>query len=90
MPDKAVDLVKALSITEVEVLGRNPSRIYALLVNPSAEEVFLAMGIPAVVDRGIPLLSAGSNYEINLTNPWHGSIHAVSKAGTPNLLITEW
>lgn len=90
MPDKAVDLVKPLSTTEVEVLGKNPTRIYALLVNPSAEEVFLGMGIPAVVDRGILLLSAGSSYEINLTNPWHGSIHAVSKAGTPNLLIVEW
>lgn len=85
-----VDLVKVLSTTEQKVLGGNPSRVYALLVNPSAEQVFLGMGIPAVVDRGIPLLSAGSNYEINLTNPFFGSIHAVSKAGTPNLLITEW
>lgn len=90
MPDKAVDLKPILSTTQKEVLGKNPSRIYCLLVNPSAEEVFLGMGIPAAVDRGIPLLSAGSNYEINLTNPWQGSISAVSKAGTPGLLITEW
>lgn len=90
MPNKAIDLVKLLSTTEIEVLGDNPSRTYALLANPSAEEVFLAMSIPAVVDRGIPLITAGSSYEINLTNPWHGSIHAVAKAGTPGLLITEW
>lgn len=90
MPENAVDLKIALSTTQKEVLGKNPRRIYALIVNPSAEEIFLGFGIPAVVDRGIPLLSAGSSYEINLTNPWHGSIHAVSKAGIPNLLITEW
>ncbi|GAI14480.1 unnamed protein product [marine sediment metagenome] len=90
MTERAVDLVVPLSATQVQVLPKNPLRTYALLVNPSAEQVFLAMGIPAVVDRGIPLLTAGSNYEINLTNPWHGSIHAVSKAGTPNLLIQEW
>ncbi|GAI47356.1 unnamed protein product, partial [marine sediment metagenome] len=75
---------------EQEVLPANPSRTYALLINPSAEEVFLGMGIPAIVDRGIPLLTAGSNYEINATNLWLGSIHAVSKAGTPDLLIVEW
>ncbi|GAI06310.1 unnamed protein product [marine sediment metagenome] len=90
MPTKAVDVVKPLSVTQVMVLDKNPARLYALIVNPSAEQVFLGMGIPAVVDRGIPLLSAGSSYEINLTNPWHGSVHAVSKAGTPSLLITEW
>lgn len=90
MPDKAVDLKKVLSTTQQEVLGKNPSRTYCLLIKPGAEEVFLGMGIPAVVDRGIPLLSAGSSYEINLTNLWHGAIHAVSKTGTPNLLIVEW
>ncbi|MBA7671593.1 hypothetical protein ES703_79752 [subsurface metagenome] len=90
MLDKCVDLKKPLSTTQVEVLPANPLRTYALLINPSAEEVFLGMGIPAIVDRGIPLLTAGSNYEINATNLWLGSIHAVSKAGTPDLLIVEW
>ncbi len=90
MPDKGVDLAIELSTTQREVLGQNPQRQYALLANPSAEEVFISLGIPATVDRGIPLLSAGSNYEINLTNLWTGSIHAVSKAGTPTLLIQEW
>lgn len=90
MFEKSVDLKKPLSTTEKEVLPPNPNRVYALLANPSAEQVFLAMGIPAEVDRGIPLLTPGSNYEINLMNPWRGSIHAVSKAGTPDLLIQEW
>ncbi|GAI27825.1 unnamed protein product, partial [marine sediment metagenome] len=57
MLDKCVDLKKALSTAEQEVLPANPSRTYALLINPSAEEVFLGMGIPAIVDRGIPLLT---------------------------------
>ncbi len=90
MLDKAVSLVKALSTTQQEVVGTNPGRRYCLIVNPSAEEVFLGMGIPAIVDRGIPLLSAGSSYEINSTNLWLGSVYAVSKAGTPDILIQEW
>lgn len=90
MPTKAIDLKVALSATQKMIMDKNPARVYALIVNPSAEQVFLGFGIPAIVDRGIALLTAGSSYEINLTNQWHGSIHAVSKAGTPNLLITEW
>jgi len=90
MPVNAVDLKIALSTSQKQILGKNPQRTYCLIVNPSDEEVFLSMGIPATVDRGIPLLTAGSNYEINLTNPWRGSISAVSKAGTPNITVVEW
>ena len=90
MSDKGIELAIELSTTQRKVLGGNPHRSYALLANPSAEEVFISLGIPATVDRGIPLLSAGSNYEINLTNLWTGSIHAVARAGAPTLLIQEW
>jgi len=90
MPNKAVELVKTLSTTEQLVLPENPARVYALLINDGASAIYLSMGVSAIVNRGIPLLVAGSNYEINLANPWHGSIHAVAVSGTPDLLITEW
>ncbi|GAI27527.1 unnamed protein product [marine sediment metagenome] len=90
MPTKAVDLVKPLSTTQIMVLDKNPSRTYALFVNDGAELIYLALGIPAIVNRGIRLNANGGNYEINLTNPWHGSVHAIAKAGTPDLTIQEW
>jgi len=90
MPEIAVSLALTLGVVQKQVLGKNPQRVYALVVNNSAEEIFLGLGIPAVLDQGIPLLISGSNYEISLVNPWHGSISAISRAGTPTLLITEW
>lgn len=90
MPDKAVDLKITLSALQRLVLGKNPSRIYCLLVSDGAGPVYLGMGIPATATRGIPLLTAGSNYEITLMNPWHGEIYAVGDASTPVLTIVEW
>ena len=90
MPTKAVDLKKACSGTQQKVLDKNPSRVYALLVNDGGEDIYLGMGIPAVINRGIRLCNGGGSYEINLTNPWHGEINAVGTAALPDLLITEW
>ncbi|MBA7676742.1 hypothetical protein ES703_84986 [subsurface metagenome] len=89
MPVKAVDLAKPITSIEQEVLPVNPSRKYALLVNDGIDDIYLGMGIPAVANRGIRVNNGGGSYEINLMNPWHGSIHAMS-AGTPDLLIQEW
>lgn len=89
MPDKAVDLKLSITSTQREVLPANPARAYALLVNDGTDDIYLGMGIPAVLNRGIRVNNGGGSYEINLMNPWQGRIYAVS-AGTPDLLIQEW
>lgn len=87
---EGIDLVKDITATQQEVLGTNPQRIYALLVNDGTEDIYLGKGRPAVANRGIRLNASGGNYEINTTNPWHGSIHAVCGAGlTSSLMIQE-
>jgi len=90
MPVRAVDLAKTLSTTQEKILDKNPARVYALLVNDGTEDIYLGMGIPAIVNRGIRVNNGGGSYEINLMNPWHGEIYAVAASGTPLLLIVEW
>ena len=90
MPYAAIELKLTLSATQQRVLGDNIARVYALLVNDGTDDIYLGMGIPAIVNRGIRLNNGGGNYEINLTNPWHGEIYAVAAAGTPALLVQEW
>ena len=85
-----VDLRLTLSVAQRRVLGDNPGRTYALLVNDGTDDIYLGMGIPAVANRGIRVNNGGGNYEINLTNPWTGEIYAVAASGTPALLIQEW
>ncbi len=90
MPVQTVDLKLPLSVTSQKVLAANPSRVYCLLVNDGTDVIRLGLGIPAVSGRGPRLNSAGANYEINRTNPFHGEIYAVAQSGTPDLCITEW
>ena len=91
MPKQTVDLKKPLSATQQKVLDENPLRTYCLLVKDAGTDVIrLGLGIEAVSGRGPRLNSAGANYEINLTNPFHGAIYAVAESGTPDLCITEW
>ncbi len=90
MPAQTVDLKLTLSVTSQKVLPKNPARAYALLVNDGTDIIYLGMGISAVDGRGIRLNASGGSYEINLVNPWHGEIHAIAAAGTPDLLIQEW
>ncbi|MBA7672586.1 hypothetical protein ES703_80768 [subsurface metagenome] len=59
-------------------------------MNDGTEDIYLGMGIPAIVNRGIRVNNGGGSYEINLMNPWHGEIYAVAASGTPLLLIVEW
>ena len=87
---QTVDLKLAQSTATKKVLPANPGRIYALFVNDGTDVIYLGMGKPAASGRGIRINGSGGNYEINLTNPFHGEIHAISAAGTPDLLIQEW
>jgi len=90
MPTYAVDLKLTLSATQQRILGKNLARVYALLINDGTDDIYLGMGIPATVNRGIRLNNGGGSYEINLTNPWQGEIYAVAASGTPALLVQEW
>ena len=89
MVNVGVDLVKAITATEQLVLGSNPQRLYALLVNDGSNPIYLSKGIPAAANRGIRINASGGSYEINLTNPWHGEVHAVCGAGLTSTLLIE-
>lgn len=52
--------------TSTLVLAENLLRKYFIVVNNSANLVYLGIGQPAVIDKGIPLVYKGSNYECSL------------------------
>ena len=91
MAPKVVDLKKAITATEQEVLPPNPGRVYALLVNDGDNVIYLGMSQPATANRGIRLNALGGSYEITLINPFTGGIHAVcAGALTSSLVLVEW
>ncbi len=73
-------------------LAAEANRKYALLVNVSDAPIYLKIGEAAVVEEGIPLLTAGSSYEMSsgLGNLDKRNIYAIhGGTGTKNLLIAE-
>lgn len=79
----------AVTDTSTEVLSDDnstleakASRRYALITNSedSADTVFLAFGVDAEADKGIPLVP-GASYELNEVNFTHASVNAICASG---------
>lgn len=71
-------------------LAANANRLYALLVNDGTETIYLALGVAAVMNIGIPILSGGS-YEMSreLGNLYVGAVNAICASGGMVLAVTE-
>jgi hypothetical protein len=76
-------------ITTGTALATNANRKYALIVNDSANAVYIKLGATAVLNTGIRLNANGGSYEINETNLYTGVIDCISSVATQTLLVTE-
>lgn len=82
----SVVLVGTTSATTV--LSPNSARTYCLIENNSTNTVYMYLGSPAAVGRGIVLAStslANNTYEINLDHLWTGTTSAISANGFASL-----
>lgn len=76
--------------SNVQVLAANQSRTYALFVNDSLDNIYLAFGTTAVANYGIKITPDG-NYEMSgfMGNLYDGVINAIAESAGNNILITE-
>lgn len=70
-------------------LAANTDRRYALFVNDSDTNLYLALSTGAAANTGIRLNANGGNYEINATNMYYGVVNVFSTTASKNLLVTE-
>ena len=63
-----------------EILASNDNRVGALIVNDGVQDIYLAIGHPAEVNKGIFLSSGGGFYEVNYTNPTTQAINGIAVA----------
>lgn len=71
------------------VLLVNPRRKYAVFVNDSDTDIYLARGPLATLNAGIGPVQPGGSYVINLENMWYGEVSAISSAAAKNLAWSE-
>jgi hypothetical protein len=71
--------LQVVPITDVIIMGNNPLRIWALIVNIGTKDCYLNLSEdePAILGFGIPLVAAGGWVLINDDLAWTGIIHAI-------------
>jgi len=78
-----------IGTVSTEILALNTNRLYALIVNNSTSSVYLALGVPAVLNKGIRINANGGSYEIKTDNLFNGAINGISAAGSKDVVVTE-
>lgn len=71
------------------ILPDNPERSYALIINGSDTEIFLGLDTYAKLDEGILLNPKGGAYEINMNNPYIGSVTGICTIADKRVLTIE-
>lgn len=73
------------------ILAANASRLRALFINDSDTVVYLAEGVPAVLNVGIRLNPLGGSYEMSrkIGNLYLGAVNGISGIAGKVMLVTE-
>lgn len=81
--------VATSGVASSTALAANASRKYALIVNDSANTIYIFLGATAVLNQGIRLNANGGSYEINSTNLYTGIITTITTVASQNVIVTE-
>jgi len=75
--------------TTTEILAYNANRVYAAIVNDSDQDIYLAFGEAAVMNKGIRINANGGSYEILIENLWLGTVNGICSSGSKNVCVVE-
>lgn len=75
-----------MGVASANILGANPRRKYAIIVNDSDTTIYISLGATAASNSGIRLNASGGSYEITTLNPYTGVISGI--AGVAGKVVT--
>jgi hypothetical protein len=82
----------AVSVTTTgdQILGSNPKRVAALIVNDGDDIVYLKLGSgPAVINSGLRINPQGGSFQIDRNFPWAGDVYGIVITTTSVVVVTE-
>lgn len=89
LPETWTTTSGTIGIASSLVLVANDMRKIVVLTNDSDTPIYLAFGADAEAGMGIRLNAEGGAYEINQSNMFKGTIHAISRFDGKNLCVLE-
>jgi len=75
--------------TTTEVVAANTARKLLSLVNDSDEAIYIAIGTPAVMNKGARLNANGGTYNVPESILIRGAVNAICSSGSKNLTVLE-
>ena len=80
----------SVATTTTEIIAANGSRKGALVTNNGSADVFIALGTPAILNKGHRINSGGGNYEITLDNNLSvQAVNGIVASGTVEVVFME-
>ena len=80
---------KSVGSSNTVILVKNLNRKIAVFTNDSDQDIYMSLGVTAVMNKGIRLNAGGGLYEINASNMFRGTIYAICSSGGKNLSMME-
>lgn len=76
--------------SSTSVLASDTSRLYAMFINDSNEDMYMYLGAAASLNKGIRLKASGGSYEMSnaIGNLYTGAIYAICASGNKVMLVT--
>lgn len=80
-----------LGVSSTRIFSVNKARLLAIIVNDSANKVYLSLGASATSGLGILLTANGGSFTFGLCSdfPWLGEVCAIADGAGSNITIVE-
>lgn len=81
--------VSVSAATSTAVLSTNSGRVYAAIINDSANTIYCALGSAAIANKGIRLNASGGSYELTTENLFVGQVNCIATSATSTVTTVE-
>lgn len=86
---KVTPIAVSVAQVSIEILPANSRRMFAEIVNPTANGIWLGFGVAPTVGTG-GYVPAGGSYIIDKDNLWRGAVNGISGTGTNVISVTDF
>lgn len=86
---KWTPITASVAQSSVEILPANALRKFATINNPTANGIWLGLGVPAVAGQG-EYAPPGGSYVFDEDNLWQGPVNGISAVGTNVIGAGDW
>lgn len=82
---KHTPITQTIDAASEEILPINALRKFATINNPTAVNMWLGLGVAAVIGKG-EMLPAGGSYVFDEDNLWQGAVNVIPASGTGHVI----